>query len=82
MYSIHFSEEEVNLTVDVVFVMCTYKSEMNQDFENVFNNINKLYTMIVYLDLFYAPIVIPHGRALIRSSESIILRKFSYKKSL
>ena len=45
--------------VDAVFVTCTYKSEMNQDFENVLNIINKLYTMIVCLDLFYAPIVIP-----------------------
>ena len=82
MYSIHFSEEEVNLTVDAVFVTCTYKSEMNQDFEKVFNNMNKLYTMIVGLDLVHAPIVIPHRRALIRSGESIISRNFSFKKSL
>ena len=82
MYSIPLSEEEVNLTVDAVFVTCTYKSEMNQDFENVFNNMNKLYTMIVCLDLVIAPIVIPHGGALIRSGESIISRNFSYKISL
>ena len=47
VYSIPFSEEEVNLTVGTVFVMCAYKSEMNHDFENVFNNLNKLYNMIV-----------------------------------
>ena len=76
------SEEEVNITIDTVFVMRIYKSEMNQDFENVFNNINKLYTMIVGLDLVHAPIVIPHGRVLIRSSKSIISRNFSYKKTL
>ena len=73
VYSIPFSEEEVNLTVGTVFVMCAYKSEMNQDFENVFNNMNKLYTMIVCFDLVHAPIVIPHEGALIRSGESIIL---------
>ena len=72
VYSLPFSEEEVNLTVGTVFVMCAYKSEMNQDFENVFNNMNKLYTVIVCLDLLIAPIVIPHGGTLIRSGESII----------
>ena len=82
VHSIPFSEEEVNLMVDAVFVMCAYNSEMNLDFEKVFNNMNKLYTMIVGLDLVHAPIVIPHGRALIRSGESIISRNFSYKKSL
>ena len=72
VYSIPFSEEEVNLTVGTVFVMCACKSEMNQDFENVFNNMNKLYTMIVCFDLVHAPIVIPHGGFLIRNGESII----------
>ena len=72
VYSTPFSEEEVNLKVDAVFVMCAYKSEMNQDFENVFTNMNKLYATIVGLDLLIAPIVIPHGGSLIRSGESII----------
>ena len=81
MYSIPLSEEEVNLTVDAVFVTCTYKSEMNQDFENVFNNMNKLYTVIVCFDLVHAPIVIPYGRALRRSGESIISRNFTHKNT-
>ena len=81
MHSIPFSEEEVNITIDTVFVMCAYKSEMNQDFENVFNNMNKLYTMIVRFDLVHAPIVIPYGRALRRSGESIISRNFTHKNT-
>ena len=72
VHSMPFSEEEVNLMVDAVLVMCACKSEMNQDFENVFNNMNKLYTVIVCFDLVHAPIVIPHGGSLIRSGESII----------
>ena len=82
MHSMPSSEEEVNITIDTVFVMRIYKSEMNQDFENVFNDMNKLYTMIVRFDSVHAPIVIPYGRALRRSGESIISRNFSYKISL